>query len=69
MAEDVEPEISLSERDLRALAMELALQLPRNQRDAEYVLRLMQVGYDFFLSAPVEKPAADAKIVRPRFSK
>jgi len=69
MAEDAEPEISLSERDMRALAMELALQLPRNPRDAEYVMRLMQVGYDYFLAAPVEKPAADTKVLRPKFSK
>lgn len=29
--------------------MELAMQLPRNERDAHYVMELMRVGYDFFL--------------------
>lgn len=41
--------VELSDRDLRAMAMELAMQLPRNERDAHYVMELMRVGYDFFL--------------------
>lgn len=41
--------VDLSDRDLRSLAMELAMQLPRNERDAHYVMELMRVGYDFFL--------------------
>ncbi len=63
----VDNEVSLSERDLRALAMELAIQLPRNARDAQFVLRMMRIGYDHFLS---EQPAQDRRepnVVSPQF--
>ena len=69
MKDEVEPEITLSERDLRALAMELALQLPRNTREAEYVMRLMRVGYDYFLSEPVAEASNDERVVRPKFAR
>lgn len=49
MPADDPPNVDLSERDLRSLAMELAMQLPRNERDAHYVIELIRVGYDFFL--------------------
>lgn len=49
MPVDDPPNVDLSDRDLRSLAMELAMQLPRNERDAHYVIELMRVGYDFFL--------------------
>lgn len=49
MPADDPPAVELSDRDLRAMAMELAMQLPRNERDAHYVMELMRVGYDFFL--------------------
>ncbi|QGY05544.1 hypothetical protein MMSR116_29355 [Methylobacterium mesophilicum SR1.6/6] len=66
MATDDEPDVSLSERDLRALAMELALQLPRNEKDAQHVLDLMRVGYDYFL-CEMDKPKQIGKIVKGRF--
>jgi hypothetical protein len=52
-------DVSLSERDMRALAMELALQLPRNEHDAQRVMDLMRVGYEFFL-CDFEKPKETA---------
>lgn len=60
-------ELSLSERDLRALAMELALQLPRNEADAERVLDLMRAGYDFFLCEYERPKEAAGAVVRPKF--
>jgi len=66
MRED-EHDVSLSERDMRALAMELALQLPRNEREAYRILDLMRVGYDFFL-CEFEKPKETAaQVVTGRF--
>lgn len=66
MQED-ECDVSLSERDMRALAMELALQLPRNERDAYRILDLMRVGYDFFL-CDFEKPKeVSGQVVTGRF--
>lgn len=69
MQQDDANDSQLSERDLRALAMELALQLPRNQDDANRVLDLMRAGYDFFL-CEFEKPKAVAgDVLRPKFSR
>lgn len=69
MPQDESFESNLSERDLRALAMELALQLPRNQEDAGRVIDLMRAGYDFFL-CEFEKPkAAAGDVLRPKFSR
>lgn len=59
-------DISLSERDLRALAMELALQLPRNTNDADRVLDLMRAGYDYFL-CEYDRPKEAGGVVRPKF--
>ncbi|WP_132254702.1 hypothetical protein [Methylobacterium segetis] len=69
MPQDESTDDGLSERDLRALAMELALQLPRNARDAERVLDLMRAGYEYFL-CEYEKPRAEkGDVLRPSFSR
>ena len=48
--------------------MELAMQLPRNERDAHYVMELMRVGYDFFLC---DAGKADKKVeqFRPKLAR
>jgi hypothetical protein len=66
MPVDESNEVSLSERDMRALAMELALQLPRRTGDAERVLDLMRAGYDYFL-CEYERPKEAGAVVRPKF--
>lgn len=66
MAED-ESAVSLSERDMRAMAMELALQLPRNEKDAYRILDLMRVGYDFFLTEAVKPHEQKPRVVRGAF--
>jgi hypothetical protein len=66
MPADESNEVSLSERDLRALAMELALQLPRCISDAERVLDLMRAGYDYFL-CEYKPPKEAGAVVRPKF--
>ena len=59
----------LSERDLRALAMEMALQLPRDEADAQRVLDLMRAGYEYFL-CEYKRPSDEvAGIIRPKFSR
>lgn len=66
MGED-EPDIRLSERDLRSLAMQLALQLPRHEQDAQRVMDLMRAGYDYFLSDYVAPTPESERVVRPQF--
>ena len=59
----------LSERDLRALAMELALQLPRDEGDANRVIDLMRAGYDFFLTEYKRPVETAVDVIRPKFSR
>lgn len=59
----------LSERDLRALAMELALQLPRDESDAQRVLDLMRAGYEYFLTEYKRPNVEAAGVIRPKFSR
>lgn len=67
MTTEPEDEIRLSERDLRALAMDLALRLPRHEADASRVLDLMRAGYEFFLCEMERPKGQKGDVVRPRF--
>lgn len=67
MSEEPEDMTRLSERDLRAMAMELALRLPRNEADAMRVLDLMRAGYEYFLCEMERPKAQKGDVVRPRF--
>lgn len=66
MPSDDLPDLRMTERDMRALAMTLALQLPRDERDAQRIMDLMRAGYEFFLCETQKKPDETA-VVRPRF--
>lgn len=67
MNEEPEDATRLSERDLRAMAMELALRLPRNEADAMRVLDLMRAGYEYFLCEMERPKSQKGDVVRPRF--
>ena len=69
MPEEEEDDVRLSERDMRAMAMAMALKLPRNEEDARRVLELVWVGYEFFLCEAKQAAKKDGKVVRPRFSR